>query len=90
LTGRIFRDKSMRIPVKLWMIRAERNFDANRQIGRSRVVVLLQSPAHFACLNANDRILPGRVIGVPVEDFGPDGAFLQELMASLEAMAYYV
>ena len=88
--GRILYGKRVRIPVELRMIRAEGDLDANRQVGRSRVIVLLQSPANFPCLNANYRVVTGRVIGVAVEDFSSDCAFFEEFVAPLQAVAHDV
>jgi hypothetical protein len=69
--------------VKLRVIRAERDLNANRQIRRRRVIVLFQSPAHFARLNSNDGIVTRRVSGIAVEYLSSNCPFLQEFMVPL-------
>jgi hypothetical protein len=87
LLGRSLRRGVNWIPVKYGAVAAEGNLNADGQVGRSGVVILLQPAADFACLNANDGIVTGGVVGIAVEDLGADDALFQQLVVAVEVMA---
>jgi hypothetical protein len=68
------------------MVGAYGDFDPDRQVWRSSVIVLLEPPAHFTRLDAHNGIVSCRVIRVAMEDLGPDGTFFQEFMMSLKTV----
>ena len=62
-------------------------FDSYGRPRRERLIVLLQSPPHFAGLYANNGIVACRVSGSPLEEFGPNGSLFQLLGMTLQLVA---
>ena len=50
----------------------------------------LQPPPNFTRLNANDRIITRRVVGIAMENLGSDRAFFQKLVMPFQAVLYHV
>jgi hypothetical protein len=73
-------------PPELWRVGSNLEFDADGRAIEGCVIMLLQPPAHLACLYADNRIVSSSVAQWPLEEFYSDRTFLQPIVVALQAM----